>query len=61
MINKKDFMLCGKITEEEIETLEGNWKANIKYDGERTIAVKQGEDVFLINRRGVDNLLLIPK
>jgi len=54
MINKKDFMLCNSTTEEEINRFTDNWKANIKYDGERIIAVKKGTDVFLINRRGVD-------
>jgi len=53
MIDKKNFMLCQSITEQELEHLDRNrWKANIKFDGERVIAVKKGEDIFLLNRRG---------
>ena len=54
MINKKDFMLCDKITKEELKNQMPliNWKANIKFDGERIIAVKKDGEVFLVNRRG---------
>lgn len=50
MINKKNFMLCESIKEEDLKNLKGEWIANIKYDGERIIIVKKGEEVFLINR-----------
>jgi len=54
MINKKDFMLCGKISQEDYKDTYFNacWKANIKYDGERIIAIKKDGEVFLVNRRG---------
>lgn len=52
MITKKDFMLCEKITEEELYTLKGEWKANIKFDGERIMVVKIGGNIFVINRAG---------
>ncbi|MCH7851012.1 MAG: ATP-dependent DNA ligase [Nanoarchaeota archaeon] len=54
MINKKDFMLCGKITKEDLKkmNLNASWKANIKYDGERIIAIKKDGEIFLFNRRG---------
>lgn len=53
MINAKFFMLCDSITEEESEGLDTQrWKANIKYDGERIISIREGDDIILINRRG---------
>ena len=48
-------MLCDKITKEELKDTYFNntcWKANIKYDGERIIAIKKDGEVFLVNRRG---------
>jgi len=57
----KGIMLCEGIKEEEIKNLKGNWKANIKFDGERIIAVKKGEDVFLINRRGREKSHIYPE
>jgi DNA ligase-1 len=52
MITKKDLMLCDKITEEELPTLKGEWKANIKFDGERIAIIKKDGEVFLLNRAG---------
>jgi len=46
------FMLCEKITEQEVKYLNGEYLANIKYDGERIMAIKKDGDIFLINRRG---------
>lgn len=56
MIDKTFFMLCQSTTKECLNQFseQENFKANIKYDGERIIAVKKGNDVFLINRRSVD-------
>ena len=51
-MEKKDFMLCDKIVEKDLKNLKGDWKANIKFDGERIVAVKKDGEVFLINRRG---------
>lgn len=61
MINKSDFMLCNSITEEELKNLNGNWKANLKYDGERIIIFKKGDDIFLFNRRGREKSLIYPE
>lgn len=52
MITKKDFMLCESIKEEELKNLRGEWKANIKYDGERIIIIKFNGDIFVMNRAG---------
>lgn len=48
------FMLCESIQEpSELAKLDrARWKANIKYDGERVMAVKEGSEVILFNRRG---------
>jgi ATP-dependent DNA ligase len=50
----KIFQLCESMQDEaDINKLDKNrFKANTKYDGERVIAVKKGEDILLINRRG---------
>lgn len=49
----KEFMLCQKTTEEESENLsETDYQAQIKYDGERIIAVVIDNEAILINRRG---------
>lgn len=61
MINKKDFMLCESITKEELKNLKGDWKANIKLDGERIIAFKRGTDIFLLNRRGREKSFIYPE
>jgi ATP-dependent DNA ligase len=62
MITNKEFMLCDKIKEEElfrfvnvkygIPQTENLYKANIKFDGERIVIIKKGDDVFLLNRAG---------
>ena len=51
---KDIFMLCESIkTEGELFNLDtGKYKANYKFDGERVIAVKKGEDIVLFNRLG---------
>lgn len=54
-------MLCESITKEEIKNLKGNYKANFKYDGERIIAVKNGTDIFLFNRRGREKSFIYPE
>lgn len=46
------FMLCEKIEEKDLDKLNGDWKANIKYDGERIVAIVKNGEVFLLNRRG---------
>lgn len=61
MISKKYFMLCGSIRKEELGTLNGNYLANIKFDGERIIAIKKGKDVFLVNRRGREKSHIYPE
>ena len=48
-------MLCEKVDENaflENPNAYKNHLGNIKYDGERIIIVKQGEEVFLVNRNG---------
>lgn len=45
-------MLCEKIKEEQLSSLNGNYKANIKFDGERIMAIVKDGEVTLINRRG---------
>jgi ATP-dependent DNA ligase len=50
---KKAFMLCQSIDEETATNLdEQNYQANIKYDGERIMAIVISNDVILVNRRG---------
>lgn len=52
-MNKKDIMLCESITKDKLEFYDSeNYKANIKYDGCRVIAVKKGTDLFLFGRSG---------
>jgi len=51
-MDKKEFMLCEKIKEEELNLLNGEYSAQIKYDGERCISIIQDNQVFMINRRG---------
>ena len=53
-MNKKDFMLCQNVTEEDALKLNTErWKANYKWDGERIIAVVDKGQVLLVNRRGL--------
>lgn len=54
MITNKDFMLCESIREEDLSNAfkDGEWKANIKFDGERIVVIKNNDDVFLLNRAG---------
>jgi ATP-dependent DNA ligase len=52
MITKKDIMLCESITEPELQSLNGEYLANIKFDGERILAIKNKDDVFILNRAG---------
>ena len=61
MIDKHYFMLCDSITKEDRHKLNGNYQANTKFDGERIIAVKKGQDVFLINRRGREKGFIYPE
>jgi len=50
---KKVFMLCQSTTEEESKNFaDTDYQAQIKYDGERIIAVIIDKEVILINRRG---------
>lgn len=51
-LNKDIFMLCNPVSEETALKMGDNWKANIKYDGERVMAIKRGREVVLLNRRG---------
>lgn len=59
-MDKKIFMLCDSITEDKLNTLRGDYLANIKYDGERVIAIFSENqflidgknDVILFNRGG---------
>lgn len=48
------FMLCeSQQDEKEVLKMDNNrYKANVKYDGERAIAIKQDDNIFLLNRRG---------
>lgn len=52
MISKKDMMLCESITEAELPTLKGEWLANVKFDGERIVMIKNDNDIFVLNRAG---------
>ena len=53
MINKKDFMLCEKVEETDLDKYtHSHYLGNIKFDGERIIIIKQAEEVFLVNRNG---------
>lgn len=61
MITKRDLMLCESMREEEIDNLVGDYKANIKYDGERLAVIKHGEDVFLLNRSGREKSFIYPE
>ena len=54
-------MLCESIKEEDIKNLNGNWKANIKFDGDRIIAIKKGKDVFLMSRSGNEKSKVFPE
>lgn len=46
-------MLCNSITEKEFEKMDlSNFLAELKEDGERIIAVKEGLQIWLYNRRG---------
>lgn len=51
---KDIFMLCESIQDEKVlsQLDRVRYKANIKNDGERAIAVKKDEDLILFNRRG---------
>jgi len=52
---KDIFMLCESIaTEQELSKYFNNlnYKGNFKFDGERVMACKKGEDIILFNRRG---------
>jgi len=61
MITKDDFQLCESATEEDLKTgtfkdgysyKEADWKAQVKFDGERIMCAVIDKDVILINRRG---------
>ena len=52
MIDKKIFMLCDKVKEENLNLLNGEYLANRKYDGERVISVIIDNDILMFNRRG---------
>ncbi|HEY0090449.1 MAG TPA: RNA ligase family protein [Candidatus Lokiarchaeia archaeon] len=52
MIDKKIFMLCESIREEDLNFLSGEYLANKKYDGERVISVILNKEVIMFNRRG---------
>ena len=52
-MNKDDLMLCVSITEKDLETLNGNYLANTKEDGDRIMAIAKDGDVVLMNRRGI--------
>jgi ATP-dependent DNA ligase len=52
MITEKDFMLCESINEEEALKLDDNNTSNIKFDGNRLIAVVINHDAILVNRHG---------
>jgi len=61
-IDKNFFMLCYSTTKQEINNFSNEkFKANIKYDGERIIAVKKGDDIFLINRNGREKSFIYPE
>ena len=52
-IKSEDFMLCESVTEEEAKVMnENDYSANIKFDGERIMAVVMDNQTVLINRRG---------
>lgn len=47
------FQLCKSISREDALVLDrSRFKANIKYDGERSQIIKDGKDIFLNNRNG---------
>lgn len=48
----KGFMLCEKITKEELPYLNGEYVANIKYDGCRVMSIISNGEIIMINRRG---------
>jgi len=51
---KNLFMLCASLQEEEeLNKLDRTqYKAQIKFDGERVMCLKQGDNIILFNRRG---------
>lgn len=52
MVDGKIFELCQSITENELDTLKNKeCLANIKFDGERILAICQSDKVLLMNRR----------
>ena len=53
MVTKDDMMLCESITEEEAKGLpDTSFTSNLKFDGNRIIAVVKNGQVALLNRRG---------
>ena len=51
-IDGKVFMLCNSTTEELLTNIiKEDWTANIKFDGERILAIVQNKQVILMNRR----------
>jgi ATP-dependent DNA ligase len=53
MITKDNFMLCSSCQDDtELKEFDRQkWKANIKFDGVRCVAIKQGSDIILFGRR----------
>lgn len=49
---KTNLMLCEKTTESELPYLQGDYLANIKYDGERVLSIIENGQVIMLNRTG---------
>ena len=53
MVTKDDLMLCDSITEEEAKGLPDSlYTSNLKFDGNRLVAVVKNGQVAMLNRRG---------
>lgn len=54
-------MLCESITEADLVNLKGEYKANLKFDGERLSIIKVNDDIFLVNRAGREKSFIYPE
>lgn len=54
------FMLCQNF-EGDLDDLDSNWKASLKFDGERIMAKIGGDRIYLFNRRGYEKSKTYPE